>query len=126
MREKQENEDRQTFVLVKEDVLDPKMVGLEAFLRSFFGRKALLEVGEEDPSGDSSGRIVEALEERAEGRVGGVAGDLALLQELLHQRRRLHGHDLHPPLSVSLSLRTHSETARERKRKEREREKYNE
>jgi hypothetical protein len=74
-----------TLVLVEEDVVDPEMVSVEAMVGG--GRvvgEAFLEVGEKDPCLHASGGILQALQHRPEGTVGGVAGLLAVLQELVH------------------------------------------
>jgi hypothetical protein len=74
-----------TLVLVEEDVVDPEMVSVEAMVGG--GRvvgEAFLEVGEEDPCLHASVGILQALQHRPEGTVGGVAGLLAVLQELVH------------------------------------------
>lgn len=43
-----------------------------------------VEIGEEDAGLNTGGGIVEPLEERSEGGVSGVAGLLALFEEILH------------------------------------------
>ena len=75
-----------TLILVEEDVVDPEMISVEAMVSG--GRvagEAFLEVGEEDPGLDAGGGILQALQHRSEGTVGGVAGLLAVLQELVHR-----------------------------------------
>ena len=74
-----------TLELVEVDVLDAKMVSVEALMRIVIGRKAFLEIGEEDPSLDTGIWILETLQDRSEGFVGSVSGLQTLLQELIHR-----------------------------------------
>ena len=74
-----------TLELVKVDVLNAKMVSVEALKRIIIGRKAFPEIGEEDPSLDTGIRILETLQDGSEGSVGSVSGLRTLLQELIHR-----------------------------------------
>ena len=68
-----------TLELVEVDVLDAKMVSVEALMRIVIGRKAFLEIGEEDPSSDMGIWILETLQGRSEGFVGSISGLQTLL-----------------------------------------------
>ena len=74
-----------TLKLVKVDVLDVKMVSVEALTRIVIGRKAFLELGEEDSSLDTGICILETLQDQSEGSVGIVSLLRTLLQELIHR-----------------------------------------
>ena len=53
----------ETFVMLKKDVLNLEMVGLEATVRLFLGTEPFLEIRKEDPSIDSGIRIFEPLQQ---------------------------------------------------------------
>lgn len=79
------NSNVNTLIVVQENVFDPKMVGLKALVAGFLGGKTLLQLRKEDPRLGTGIRILQALQHRTEGTVCGVAGLLAMLQELLHR-----------------------------------------
>lgn len=64
------------------------MVGLKALVAGVLGGKTLLKVGKEDPSLGTGFGMVKTLQNGSKGGVGGVARFVALLQELIHRRRR--------------------------------------
>ena len=74
-----------TLKLVEVDVLDVKMVSVEALTRIVIERKAFLELGEEDSSLDTGICILETLQDQSEGSVGIVSLLRTLLQELIHR-----------------------------------------
>ena len=74
-----------TLELVEVDVLDVKMVSVEVLTRIVIGRKAFLEIKEEDPSLDTGICILEKLQDQSEGSVVSVSLLRTLLQELIHR-----------------------------------------